>query len=105
MTAIIDEALQYFDRVIIDTAPIHAVSDTLLIMDRVQTVCLVTRAGKTPKRAVLRALQLLRKAEAPLAGLVLNRLRHRVGSAYYYDPYYNYAYQGKYAGKGVYGSK
>ncbi len=104
ITPIIDEALQFFDRIIIDTAPIHAVSDTLLMMDRVQTVCMVTRAGKTPRRAVIRALQLLRKAEAPLAGIVLNRLRHRIGSAYYYDPYYNYSYHGKYTGKGVYGA-
>lgn len=101
---LIDEALQHYDRVVVDCAPIHAVSDTLLMLGRIQTVCLVVRANKTPRRAVARALELLYKAEAPVAGLVLNRQKARGLSRYYYDTYYTYQYYGKYGKKGVYGA-
>ena len=103
---LVAEALLNYDRVVIDSAPVHAVSDTLLMLKRVQTVCLVARANKTPRKATLRAVQMLRQAEAPLAGLILNRLPRRVGlGGYYYDSYYNYSYYGKYGAKGVYGAK
>jgi polysaccharide biosynthesis transport protein len=102
---LVDEALQRYDRVVVDCAPIHAVSDTLLMLGRIQTVCLVVRANKTPRRAVGRALELLYKAEAPVAGIILNRQKARGLSRYYYDTYYTYQYYGKYGHKGVYGSK
>ena len=80
---LISEALLHFDRVIIDSAPIHAVSDTLLILNRVQTLCLVVRSGKTPRNSVLRAVQMLKEAGAPLAGAILNQIpRARGGYGY-----------------------
>jgi capsular exopolysaccharide synthesis family protein len=104
---LVKEALQEFDRVVVDSAPIHAVSDTLLIVGTVSTVCLVVRATKTPRRAVVRSIKLLRNAQAALSGIVLNCLprRRRLGYGYYYyNPYYDYAYYGKYSRKGVYGA-
>lgn len=97
---VIDEALKHFDRVVVDSAPIHAVSDTLLILNRIQTLCLVIRSRKTPKNSVRRALQILQEAEAPLAGVILNLMpRSRASGYYYYDSHYDYAYRGKYAVK------
>jgi capsular exopolysaccharide synthesis family protein len=95
---LLDEALQQYDRIVIDSAPIHAVSDTLLILDRIQTLCLVVRARKTPRNSVLRAVQILRDGGAPLAGIILNQMPRRRGGGYYYyyDNYYDYSYQGYY---------
>jgi len=90
--AFIDEALSHFDRVVVDSAPIHVVSDTLLILNRIQTVCLVVRAHRTPKNAVRRVVQMLQQAEAPLAGIILNLLPHSANRGYYYE----YAYRGEY---------
>jgi Mrp family chromosome partitioning ATPase len=70
--------------VVIDSAPILAVSDTLLMMPYVQTVCIVVRAGNTPRVAVRRAIALLAKSGIRPAGLVLNRLRRSRGVGYYY---------------------
>src|SRR5206468_10984212 len=89
---LIDEALRQFDRVVVDSAPIHAVSDTLLILNRIQTVCLVVRSRKTPKNSILRAVRILRQAEAPLVGVILNMMPRNSDGYYYYD----YAYYGKY---------
>jgi capsular exopolysaccharide synthesis family protein len=100
--SLIDEALKEFDRVIVDSAPVHAVSDTLVMLSRIQTIVLVVRAAKTPARAAVRAVQMLQKAHALPDGIVLNRLPRRgmIG----YDPYYDYSYKGSYAEKGVYGA-
>jgi len=99
---LLDEALQHFYRLVVDSAPIHAVSDTLLMLNQIQAVVMVIRACKTPKNAVLRAAQLLLQAEAPLSGVVLNLLpRARSGYGYSYSSYYDYAYRGKYAAKKV----
>jgi uncharacterized protein involved in exopolysaccharide biosynthesis/Mrp family chromosome partitioning ATPase len=81
---LIAEAATQYDRVVIDSAPILAVSDTLLMTPHVQTVCIVVRAGKTPRPAVRRAITLLAKSGIRPAGLVLNRLRRGRGVGYYY---------------------
>jgi succinoglycan biosynthesis transport protein ExoP len=104
---LIERALKTYDRVVLDSAPIHAVSDTLLMLKNVQTVCLIIYAARTSARSVVRCVQLLKGAQAPLSGLVLNRmpLRRKLGYGYYYySPYYDYRYHGKYAKKGVYGT-
>jgi Mrp family chromosome partitioning ATPase len=81
---LIAEAAALFDRVVIDSAPILAVSDTLLMTPHVQTLCIVVRAAKTPRQAVRRATSLLAKSGIRPAGLVLNRLRRSGGVGYYY---------------------
>jgi len=78
------EAISMFDRVVIDSAPVLAVSDTLLMAGHVQTICMVIRAAKTPRNAIHRALTLLGSAGNRPAGLVLNRLPRRRGAGYYY---------------------
>jgi capsular exopolysaccharide synthesis family protein len=81
---LIAKAATLFDRVVIDSAPILAVSDTLLMIPHVQTLCIVVRAAKTPRPAVRRAITLLAKSGIRPAGLVLNRLRRGRGVGYYY---------------------
>ena len=94
--SLVEEASQHFDRIVIDSAPIHAVSDTLLMLNQIQAVVMVVRACKTPKNAALRAAQMLQQAEAPLAGVILNLLPRSRGNGYSYGSYYEYAYRGKY---------
>jgi succinoglycan biosynthesis transport protein ExoP len=85
---ILEQLLRDYDRVVIDSPPINAASDALLIAVYVHATCLVIRAGKTPKRAVRRALQQLEKAGAKVAGFIFNRLPVGGASAGYY--YYHY---------------
>jgi capsular exopolysaccharide synthesis family protein len=97
---LLSEATRLFDRVVIDSAPVLAVSDTLLMTPYVQTVCVVVYAGKTPRNAVQRALGMLTGAGGRPAGIVLNRLPKRRGRGYYYY----YASPGYGKGEGSYGS-
>lgn len=88
MRDILQRALADYERVVIDSAPLMAVSDTLYLAKIVPTVCMVVYAGKTQRRLTRRALRLLEDvAKRPAAGLVLNKLSARVAGDQYY--YYN----------------
>jgi polysaccharide biosynthesis transport protein len=95
---LVAEAAKLFDRVVIDSAPVLAVSDTLLMTPCVQTVCMVVHANRTARNAVRRALMLLAGAGSHPAGIILNRVPRRRGAGYYYY----YASHGYGAGEGSY---
>ena len=85
LVELLRSARQGFDRVVIDTAPVHAVSETVFFAPHVDAICLVVRAGHTPAAAVARALQKLRQSGARVAGIVLNGLPLRGGNYYHYQ--------------------
>ncbi len=100
LKGLVEEWQKTYDRVVIDTAPVNAVSDTLVLAAHAHKTILVIQAGKTPRKAVLRAVHLLRKAGAKVAGFALNRLPTGRMAAYYY-----YYYGDKYEKDSVYGTK
>jgi capsular exopolysaccharide synthesis family protein len=75
---------QEFDRIVIDTAPLLAVSDTQALAVRADAVVLVARAGVTRKRALVRARDLLWRINAPVAGVVVNDVDLRLENFYTY---------------------
>ncbi len=81
--------LQRYDRVVLDSAPVLGVSETLLIASRMQGVCFVVRGNHTPRRAVLRAVEILRRTDAPLLGAVLNGITPKKSDPYGQDYYYH----------------
>jgi len=81
-----------YDRVIIDTAPVLAVSDSLALAARADSVLLVVRAGVTRKKALLRTRELLRRVNAHLLGAVVNDINLRRDSYYNYTGPYTYGY-------------
>ena len=83
-----------FDRVVIDTPPVNAVSDCMTLAAHVEAVCLVVRARSTPVNAVLRAGRILTLGGATPIGFILNRMPARLGyksSHYYYGREYHEA--------------
>jgi uncharacterized protein involved in exopolysaccharide biosynthesis/Mrp family chromosome partitioning ATPase len=95
---LVAEASKAYDRIVIDSAPVLAVSDTLLMTPHVQTVCMVVRAKRTARNAVQRAILLLGGTGSRPAGVILNRLPRNRGTDYYYY----YASHGYGAGEGSY---
>jgi succinoglycan biosynthesis transport protein ExoP len=63
-----------FDRVVIDSAPIDPVSDTLLIAGHVQAVCLVISAGMATTKIIIRSARKLAEARSAPVGFILNRV-------------------------------
>ena len=98
---VLSEALSKYDRIVVDSAPILAVSDTLLIAPHIELCTLVVRAFGTPRKMVARAIKSLEEAKTDPAGLILNFLPSGRGG--YYAYYYSGKYYGSYGAKGVYG--
>jgi capsular exopolysaccharide synthesis family protein len=89
LAAFLAELSQDFDRVVFDTAPLVPVSDTLPIAKRAQSVIMVYRMGKTPRKALFRAMKTLRANHAEPVGIVANQLP-RVAGRGAYGYYYGY---------------
>ncbi len=66
------EAKPLYDKIVVDSAPVTTVSDTLSFARLFPFVCFVVRAGKTPKAASKRALELFKRSSARISGVVLN---------------------------------
>ena len=98
ISRLVAESVRRFDRVVIDAAPMLGISDTLLLVNHVQATCLVVRAQRTPRKAVVRTLEMLQRAEAPLLGVILNDLSD-TRSEQYEDYYQYYGREGKAAEK------
>ncbi|HEX8925324.1 MAG TPA: polysaccharide biosynthesis tyrosine autokinase, partial [Terriglobales bacterium] len=85
-----------YDHIVLDTAPLLAVSDSLALAVQADAVMLVVRARVTRKRALMRARDLLRRINARVAGVVVNDVDLRLEHFYTYR-YAGYGYRyGKY---------
>ncbi|GBC84974.1 Tyrosine-protein kinase ptk [bacterium HR11] len=88
---LIQQALETFDYVILDTPPILAVPEALRLVRDVQSIILVVQSGHTTRPALQMAAEQLARIEAPVLGVVLNRVD--LTSKYsYYTYYYPYRY-------------
>tara|TARA_R110002096_G_scaffold32166_1_gene93714 strand:+ start:615 stop:2540 length:1926 start_codon:yes stop_codon:yes gene_type:complete len=83
-----------YDRIIIDSAPVLAVSDSLIIAKQVDAICFVFRMWKTPKKAIKRALAQLDKNQTYPMGVVSNFMpaKRILGQGNYYYSYSNAGY-------------
>lgn len=81
-----------YDRIVFDSPPCHAGSDSIVLANRMDAVVFVIHAGKTSLRAIQTAVKQLRSAQAPLLGHVLNQVDARNTSYGYGMEYYGYGY-------------
>jgi capsular exopolysaccharide synthesis family protein len=61
-----------FDSVVIDSSPVLSVTDTVVLSSKVDAVLLVARSEETTKQSLLRTRDVLLRANATIAGFVLN---------------------------------
>ncbi len=85
-------AEEKFSRIVVDSAPVLAVSDTLSLAPHFSVISLVIRSHKTGRKFVRRATDLLARTGHPARGLALNMVPTK-GAAYNY--YYTHAAGGK----------
>lgn len=94
MKDIFEEMRFYFDVIVVDAAPVIAVSDPIILGSEVDRVLLVVMAGKTPREVVKRARDILTDSNVKVLGVVLNNVDRVL--PYYYDyGYYRYSYGGE----------
>ena len=86
----LEQARQQFDLVLIDTPPVMAVSDVLVISKQVDAILFAVQWEKTPRSIVKSAMEQLRNTNARVAGVVLTQVdvkRHQ-GYGYGDQGYY-----------------
>jgi polysaccharide biosynthesis transport protein len=87
LAALLSEAKLHFDRIVLDSAPINAVSDTQLVAREIELVCLVIWARKTPRGALIRAWDHLGWANHSPDAVILNRVRKASRDYYHFARY------------------
>ena len=79
---------QTFDVIVIDTPPMLAVSDPLILAAHVDGMVLVALAGKTRIDALRRAAEILQRGAVRLIGVIVNQQAGRDAQGYYYTDYH-----------------
>jgi succinoglycan biosynthesis transport protein ExoP len=87
---------EHYDRIIIDSAPINAVSDSLILATLADSLVYVAKADETPLKLILKNINLIKHSNLPITGVVLNRLdtkkQRGYGKGGYYGTYESYGH-------------
>jgi polysaccharide biosynthesis transport protein len=91
-----------YDRIILDSSPVLAISDALSLATQSDIVMVLVRSGVTRKKALLRTRELLRRSGVHISGAVVNDVDLRLENYYTYSKRYGYSYKSNYgAGYGA----
>ncbi|HYL68926.1 MAG TPA: polysaccharide biosynthesis tyrosine autokinase [Candidatus Limnocylindria bacterium] len=88
----ITELRRRYKFIVIDSPPIMAATDAVILSSLTDGVLLVVRSGETPKEAFTRTRDLLAAVKSRLLGVVLNAVDSSAPDYYYSYRYYPYAY-------------
>jgi capsular exopolysaccharide synthesis family protein len=90
--AMLEELKSRYDRIIIDSAPVHIVSDAKILSSYADSLVYVIKSDATPMNIVKKGVKSLRSVNAPITGAVLNQVDLKKASQY--DTYYGVYEQG-----------
>jgi succinoglycan biosynthesis transport protein ExoP len=83
MLQLLQRCRKEFDHIVIDTPPVLAVTDAVLLSPEADGVVMVVRSGVTEKQALRRALEILAHVNAKVTGVVMNAVDIQ-NDGYYY---------------------
>ena len=95
MKGFIESIKNYFDIIIIDSAPIISVIDSEILSRLVDGTILVISAERTETELMFDAVELIKKNKVQFLGTVLNNFKNKSGYGYYFKHYYNYPSNGR----------
>jgi succinoglycan biosynthesis transport protein ExoP len=94
MKDLLAKAKDKFTVVLLDTPPVLAVIDPVIVSALTDSTVFVVRSGKTTRRSLVRAVEEIRKSKADILGVVFNEVRlgrQGIGTPFYH--YYQYEYE------------
>jgi len=95
---LLKEANDRFDLILVDSAPVLAVPDNLLLLTMIDRAIIVVKASVTSKRDLQKAQKSLEQMNANILGVILNQANPR--DVHYYHPRYSKYYTSN-GGKGT----
>lgn len=90
LAELLDEFAKVYDLVILDAPPLLGFAECLQMASAADGVVIVSRAGKTKRKAVAMVVSMLQRLRANIIGVVLNQVTHSTSS----EGYSYYGYQG-----------
>ncbi len=91
---LIDLLKERYDRIVIDLAPVQAVSDAIVVGKYADSAIYVVKADSTPLPVVKRGIERLREVGIDVTGAVISQVDlakiSSYGGDYYYQGYYDY---------------
>ena len=84
------EIRDFFDVILLDSAPIVAVIDAEILSKQSDGTILVVSSEKTENRLLKDAVELIKNNNVNFLGTVLNNFKYKSGYGYYYKYYYHY---------------
>lgn len=102
LAELINWAREHYDRVIIDSPPLGPVGDAQVFADKADSIIMVSRIGKTRRRALKFALTRFREIDAHVLGCIANDVPHSLAGLFGGAEGYGYAhgYSGSYKSYG-----
>jgi capsular exopolysaccharide synthesis family protein len=88
------ELRRFYKFIVIDSPPIMAATDAVILSVLADGVLIVVRSGETPKDAFTRTRDLLGGVRSRLLGVLLNAVDSNAPDYYYSYRYYPYSYRG-----------
>jgi len=94
MKALLQHLAATMDIVVVDSAPVLPVTDSVVLSGSVDAVVLVAQAGRTSGKQSAETVSVLNRVSAPLVGVIMNRVAARKLRSGGYGYGYGYGYGG-----------
>ena len=92
MDETLEQCMQLFDYVLLDSAPLLPVFDSHVLTVRADANLLVVRSGHTSRNAVTQSLDLIERVGGKVTGVILNDVNLADYAQNYYYSYHSYEY-------------
>lgn len=89
---IIEEMKFYYELILVDSPPLLPVMDPMLLLEELDGVIVVVKAGTTQKDIALRAGDFLASQKEKIVGVIVNNINQALPYHYNYD-YYGYRHK------------
>ncbi|TCB46565.1 polysaccharide biosynthesis tyrosine autokinase [Acinetobacter terrestris] len=87
---LLQQLIPYYDHIIIDTAPVLAVTDAIIVSQHAGINLVVARYAKTQMKELELTLNRFKQAGNKVNGFILNDIQRSAGGSYSYDYTYSY---------------
>ena len=101
----LNQAYSRYDKVIIDSAPVLTVSDSVLLSEMVDGIIFVLQGALTSRSIIARAKEALLDNSSKIVGAIINNLPIKKVGSYYYGYKYKYRYGYKHGYSSYLGDK
>ena len=82
-----------FDVILIDTPPVLAVVDAVIVASQADSTVFIVQAGKSTYKVFYKAVEELRRVNAKIIGILFNEMKMSKGEYPYMDYYRSYRYR------------